>query len=46
MHDGSTYMCVYIGHTNVLRHPPVISLLSYTIDIGLGRCLNHPDPVI
>lgn len=45
MHYESTYMCVYIGHTNVLGDPPVISLLSYTIDIGLARCLNHPYPV-
>lgn len=45
MHDKSTYMCIYIGYTNVLRDPPVISLLNYTIDIGLARCLNDPDPV-
>lgn len=44
MHYESTYMCVYIGHTNVLGDLPVISLLSYTIDIGLARCLNHPYP--
>lgn len=37
-------MCVYTGYTNVLRDTPLISLLSYTIDRGLARCLNHPDP--